>query len=57
MERAVSHALAEAKAGEVVLLAPAAASFDQYSSFEQRGAHFAALVKEGLQAMGGRAAP
>jgi len=57
MERAVSHALAEAKAGEVVLLAPAAASFDQYSSFEQRGAHFAALVKEGLQAMGGGAAP
>jgi len=27
-----------------VLLSPACASFDQYSGFEARGAHFAALV-------------
>lgn len=45
MERAVAEAAAEAAPGEVVLLAPAAASFDQYKSFEERGAHFTALVK------------
>jgi UDP-N-acetylmuramoylalanine--D-glutamate ligase len=45
MERAVAEAAAEAAPGEVVLLAPAAASFDQYKSFEERGTHFTALVK------------
>ena len=37
--------LAEAQPGETVLLAPAAASFDQYPNFEKRGEHFTALVK------------
>lgn len=45
MERAVARAAAEAQAGETVLLAPAAASFDQYPNFERRGEHFTALVK------------
>lgn len=44
MQAAVARAAAEAQPGETVLLAPAAASFDQYPDFEQRGAHFAALV-------------
>jgi len=44
MDRAVARAAAEAAPGEVVLLAPAAASFDQYPNFEKRGEHFAALV-------------
>jgi UDP-N-acetylmuramoylalanine--D-glutamate ligase len=44
MERAVARAAAEAQPGEVVLLAPVAASFDQYPNFERRGEHFAALV-------------
>jgi UDP-N-acetylmuramoylalanine--D-glutamate ligase len=44
MARAVAAAAAEAQAGEVVLLAPAAASFDQYPNFEKRGEDFAALV-------------
>lgn len=44
MDTAVARASAEAQPGEVVLLAPAAASFDQYDSFEHRGAHFTALV-------------
>ena len=44
MERAVARAAAEAEAGEVVLLAPAAASFDQYPNFEKRGDDFAAQV-------------
>ena len=45
MENAVKKAAAEAVAGEVVLLAPAAASFDQYVDFEARGDDFTALVK------------
>lgn len=44
MEVAVARANAEAEPGEVVLLAPAAASFDQYPNFEKRGEDFAALV-------------
>ncbi len=45
MERAVARAAAEAQAGEVVLLAPAAASFDQYPNFEKRGEDFTARVR------------
>ena len=44
-ERAVARAAAEAEAGAVVLLAPAAASFDQYPNFEKRGEDFTARVK------------
>ncbi|MBT8460668.1 MAG: UDP-N-acetylmuramoyl-L-alanine--D-glutamate ligase [Boseongicola sp.] len=40
MAVAVARAGAEAEAGETVLLAPAAASFDQYDNFEQRGDDF-----------------
>ena len=45
MEAAVARASAEAEPGETVLLAPAAASFDQYPNFEKRGEHFTALVR------------
>ena len=45
MARAVARAAAEAEPGEVILLAPAAASFDQYPNFERRGEDFAAQVK------------
>ena len=45
MDRAVARAAAEALPGEVVLLAPAAASFDQYPNFEKRGEDFTARVK------------
>ena len=45
MARAVARAAEEAEAGDVVLLAPAAASFDQYPNFEKRGEDFTALVK------------
>lgn len=48
MARAVDRAMAEAEPGDVVLLAPAAASFDQYDNFEKRGDDFAALVQAHL---------
>lgn len=44
MATAVTRAAAEAEVGDTVLLAPAAASFDQYDSFEKRGDDFAAQV-------------
>jgi UDP-N-acetylmuramoylalanine--D-glutamate ligase len=43
---AVRAAAAEASAGQVVLLAPACASFDAYRDYEERGEHFRALVEE-----------
>ena len=46
LERAVREAAARAQPGEVVLLSPACASFDQYRDFEERGEHFRALVRE-----------
>jgi UDP-N-acetylmuramoylalanine--D-glutamate ligase len=48
LERAVPAALAHARAvgATVVLLSPAAASFDQFKSFEHRGDTFVALAKE-----------
>jgi UDP-N-acetylmuramoylalanine--D-glutamate ligase len=41
---AVDAVLASAAPGEVVLLSPACASFDQYRDYEARGDHFRALV-------------
>ncbi|WP_375260866.1 UDP-N-acetylmuramoyl-L-alanine--D-glutamate ligase [Palleronia sp.] len=44
MATAVERAGAEAEPGETILLAPAAASFDQYPDFEKRGEDFKRLV-------------
>jgi UDP-N-acetylmuramoylalanine--D-glutamate ligase len=44
---AVEAARAAARPGDVVLLSPACASYDQYRSFEERGDHFRALVAQG----------
>ncbi|MDJ1016908.1 MAG: UDP-N-acetylmuramoyl-L-alanine--D-glutamate ligase [Paracoccaceae bacterium] len=46
MEKAVRAAAAEAQPGETVLLAPAAASFDQYDDFEARGDDFVRVARE-----------
>jgi UDP-N-acetylmuramoylalanine--D-glutamate ligase len=43
---AVSQASGAAAPGEIVLLSPACASFDQFRDFEARGDAFRALVKE-----------
>jgi UDP-N-acetylmuramoylalanine--D-glutamate ligase len=44
LAEAVAAAAADAGPGEVVLLAPACASFDAYRDFEARGEHFRQLV-------------
>ncbi len=44
---AVAHARQKAHPGQVVLLSPACASFDQYENFEARGDHFRQLVVGG----------
>jgi UDP-N-acetylmuramoylalanine--D-glutamate ligase len=44
LEHAVHSAQEQAASGDVVLLSPACASYDQYSDFEARGEHFRALV-------------
>jgi UDP-N-acetylmuramoylalanine--D-glutamate ligase len=48
---AVPEAAAAARPGEVVLLSPACASFDQYRNYHHRGEHFQELVR-GLAAAG-----
>ena len=48
LERAVAEAAGAAQAGEIVLLSPACASYDQFRDFEHRGEEFRRLV-ENLQ--------
>jgi UDP-N-acetylmuramoylalanine--D-glutamate ligase len=45
LENAVRQAAASAQPGEVVLLAPACASFDQFQNYEHRGRVFKELVR------------
>ena len=45
LDRAVSSAAARAEPGDTVLLSPAAASFDQFRSYEDRGNSFRRLVE------------
>ncbi len=44
LDKAVAAAHENAKSGDVVLLSPACASWDQYPNFEARGDHFRRLV-------------
>ncbi len=48
LERAVAEAAGAAQAGQIVLLSPACASYDQFRDFEHRGEEFRRLV-ENLQ--------
>jgi len=46
MDKAVAAAASAARPGEVVLLAPACSSFDQFENYEQRGLIFKQLVRQ-----------
>ena len=48
MASAVARAFKEAEPGDTILLAPAAASFDQYDNFEDRGDDFIAEARKVL---------
>ncbi len=52
LERAVAEAAAQAQSGEVVLLAPACSSFDQFENYEHRGRCFKqfVLARQGVEA-------
>lgn len=44
LERAVESAMHDAENGDIILLSPGAASFDQFKSYGERGDRFAALA-------------
>ena len=46
LDAALHRAAALARPGDVVLLSPACASYDQFSHYEARGDHFRALVAD-----------
>ncbi|MBA3438613.1 MAG: UDP-N-acetylmuramoyl-L-alanine--D-glutamate ligase [Pyrinomonadaceae bacterium] len=52
MQEAVERAFAAAAPGDVVLLAPACASFDMFDNYEQRGRVFKEAVLERMKAEG-----
>mmetsp|Transcript_14053 Transcript_14053/g.25055 ORF Transcript_14053/g.25055 Transcript_14053/m.25055 type:complete len:434 (-) Transcript_14053:228-1529(-) len=52
LDRAFATARNAAGAGDFILLSPGCASFDQFRSFEERGARFEALFRELKQAGG-----
>ncbi len=56
IEQAVREAREAAVAGQVVLLSPACASFDQFRDFEDRGEHFRELVARGRARAPGKGA-
>jgi UDP-N-acetylmuramoylalanine--D-glutamate ligase len=56
LENAVRRASAAVRSGDVVLLAPACASFDQFRNYEHRGKVFKEIVR-GLQALQANSSP
>ncbi len=46
LDECFKYAIKNAKPNDTILLSPATASYDQYSSYIERGKHFDALVKE-----------
>jgi len=56
LDRAVRLAFERARPGDIVLLAPACASFDQFENFEHRGRVFKQLVRQLEQEFAGMSA-
>jgi len=54
LEEAAVEARREAKAGEVVLLSPACASWDMFQDYEARGKLFKKLVKDPTGTVSGK---
>jgi UDP-N-acetylmuramoylalanine--D-glutamate ligase len=46
MEEAVITAFDVSKPGDIILLSPASASWDQYKTYEERGEHFIRSVQK-----------
>jgi len=46
LDRAVEHATSLAQPGDIVLLSPACASYDQFRNFEERGDAFRRIVED-----------
>ena len=46
LEEAVEEAWRRSRAGDLVLLSPACASWDMFSSYEERGNRFKELVRQ-----------
>lgn len=44
LDQAISNALTKSEPGQIILLSPGCASFDQYKNFEARGDHFREIV-------------
>ena len=49
LEDAFQIAVKQAKPNDTILLSPATASYDQYTSFVERGKHFDSLVKSFIE--------
>ncbi|TVQ52086.1 MAG: UDP-N-acetylmuramoyl-L-alanine--D-glutamate ligase [Phycisphaerales bacterium] len=48
LNRAVERAMARMKPGDVLLLSPGCASWDQFAHYEERGDHFVSLVRDSM---------
>ena len=46
LKDAVKLAYKDAKAGDIVLLSPACASYDMYKNYEERGNEYKSIVEE-----------
>ncbi len=45
IDKAIEHCISNGQPGDVLLLSPACASFDQFENFEVRGDHFRTLIQ------------